>query len=41
MGENLPKFPQTTPNGHKIYKMAVKYIDQMAIKISANYTKWP
>jgi hypothetical protein len=34
-GEKYTKLPQNIPNGHKIFPMAVKYVDQMVIK----YTK--
>jgi hypothetical protein len=34
-GEKCTKLPQNIPNGHKIFSMAVKYVDQKDIK----YTK--
>jgi hypothetical protein len=50
--ENIPKQPQNIPNGHKIYAIAVKYVDQVDIeftniffiarqsKISPNWDFW-
>jgi hypothetical protein len=34
-GEKYTRLPQNIPNGHKIFPIAVKYVDQMVIK----YTK--
>jgi hypothetical protein len=32
-GEKYTKWPQLAPKGHKIYHLAVKYVDKMAIKM--------
>jgi hypothetical protein len=33
-GKNVPKWPQNIPNGHKFFQIAVKYLQQMAIKFT-------
>jgi hypothetical protein len=38
-GENILKWPQNSPNGHKVYQMVVKYTNIVHCKTLQNWPK--